>query len=141
MAGSQLSDITVHTKLKLSALWASTMFCYIYCDYFELYVPGKLDGMLQGEMGPLGPVTQGVLIGTSILMAIPSLMVFLSVALPARSNRVLNIVFGVFFTLVMALLTYTSDWYFYKFFAAIETVLTASVVWYAWKWPKAESAV
>ena len=40
--------------MKLSALWASTMFCYIYCDYFELYVPGKLDGMLQGKIGPLG---------------------------------------------------------------------------------------
>ncbi len=137
---SQLSDRTIHTKLKLSALWASTMFCYIYCDYFELYVPGKLAGMLQGEMGPLGAVTQGVLVGTSTLMAIPSLMVFLSVALPARYNRILNIVFGVFFTLVMALVTYAAGWYFYKFFAAIETVLTALVVWYAWRWPKAESA-
>ena len=138
---SQLSDLTIHTKLKLSGLWASTMFCYIYCDYFELYVPGKLDSMLQGEMGPLGAVTQEVLMGTSILMAIPSLMVFLSVALPARYNRILNIVFGAFFTLLLALTTYTAGWYFYKFFAAIETVLTALVVWYAWKWPKAESAV
>ncbi len=141
VAVSQLSDLTIHTKLKLSALWASTMFCYIYCDYFELYVPGKLESMLQGEMGPLGAVTQEVLMGTSILMAIPSLMVFLSVALPARYNKILNIVFGAFFTLLMALLTYMAGWYFYKFFAAIETVLTALVVWYAWKWPKADSAV
>ena len=125
---SQLSDLTIHTKLKLSALWASTMFCYIYCDYFELYVPGKLESMLQGEMGALGAVTQEVLMGTSILMAIPSLMVFLSVALPARYNKILNIVFGTFFTLLMALLTYIVGWYFYKFFAAIETVLTALVV-------------
>ena len=69
---SQLSDLTIHTKLKLSALWASTMFCYIYCDYFQLYVPGKLKSMLQGEMEPLGAVTQEILMGTSILMAIPS---------------------------------------------------------------------
>ena len=137
---TQLADSPIHTRLKLSALWASTMFCYIYCDYFELYTPGKLEGMTQGEMGPLGSVTQGVLMGTSLLMAIPSLMVFLSVALPARFSKYLNIVFGVFFTLLMAMLTYSSGWYFYKLFAAIETVLTALVVWYAWKWPEVESA-
>ena len=128
-------NFQIPTELKLSALWASTMFCYLYCDYFELYTPGKLESMLQGDMGPLGSVTQGVLIGVSVMMAIPSLMVFLSVALPARYNRPLNIVVGAFFTLLMALLTYSSEWYFYKFFAGIETVLTALVVWYAWRWP------
>ncbi len=138
---SQLSDLTIHTKLKLSALWASTMSCYIYCDYFELYIPGKLESMLRGEMGPLGTVTQGVLMGTSILMAIPSLMIFLSVALPARYNKILNIVIGALFTLLLAFFVYAAGWYFYRFFAAIETVLTALVVWYAWRWPKAESAV
>ena len=138
---SQLSDLKIHTKLRLSALWASTMFCYIYCDYFELYTPGKLESMLQGNMGPLGSVTQGVLMGTSILMAVPSLMVFLSIALPARTNRILNIIVGIFFTLLMALMAYTVDWYFYKFFAAIETTLTALVVWYTWNWPRNESTV
>ena len=136
-----LSDLPVPTKLKLSALWASTMFCYIYCDYFELYTPRKLEGILQGTMGPLGAVTQESLMGTSILMAIPSLMVFLSVALPARYNKILNIVFGAIFTLLMALLTYAAGWYFYRFFALIETVLTALVVWYAWKWPRVEGIV
>ena len=135
---SELSDFTVHTKVKLSALWASTMFCYIYCDYFELYVPGKLEGMLQGRIAPLGAVTQGTLMATSIMMAIASLMVFLSVALRARPNRSLNIVFGAFFTLLMTMFTFAADWYFYKLFAAIEAVLTALVVWYAWNWPKAD---
>jgi hypothetical protein len=137
---NQLINSPIPTKLKLSALWASTMFCYIYCDYFELYTPGKLESMLQGDMEPLGSVTQGVLMGLSVVMAVPSLMVFLSVALPARYNKVLNIVVGAFFTLLMALLTYSAGWYFYKFFAGIETVLTALVVRYAWRWPKAVSA-
>jgi hypothetical protein len=137
---SQLSDVPIDIKVKLAALWAATMLCYIYCDYFELYMPGKLDAMMKGRLGPFD-VTQGVLIGTSIMMAVPSLMVFLSVALRARSNRMLNIVVGIFFTLLMALLTVAADWYFYKLFAAIETTLTALVVWYAWTWPKAESVV
>ncbi|MEP6907903.1 MAG: DUF6326 family protein [Pseudoxanthomonas sp.] len=126
----------IHTRLKLSTLWASTMFCYIYCDYFELYTPGKLAGMTEGRMAPLGMATQGILMGTSVLMAIPSLMIFLSVALPARFCKVSNITAGLFFTLLMGMLTYSADWYFYKFFAGIETVLTALVGWYAWTWPK-----
>ncbi|MCH9829131.1 MAG: hypothetical protein K0U79_15490 [Gammaproteobacteria bacterium] len=138
---NQLIDSPIPTKLKLSALWASTMFCYIYCDYFELYTPEKLESMLQGNLGPLGSVSQGLLMGLSVMMAVPSLMVFLSVALPARYNKLLNIVFGAFFTLLMALLAYLAEWYFYKFFAAIEAVLSALVVWHAWKWPKAENAV
>ena len=65
------------------------MFCYIYGDYFGLYKPGALQGILKGEMGPLGPTTQGILLGTSVLMAIPSLMVFLSLVLsPSESPLV-----------------------------------------------------
>jgi hypothetical protein len=125
---SQLTDFKLHTKLKLSLLWASTVFCYLYCDYFELYVPGKLDGMLQGN-GLFGTVTQGALVATSVLLAIPSVLVFLSSALNPRTSQVLNVTFGVIYTLLMALLAFQADWYFYKFFATLETLLTALVVW------------
>src|SRR5690606_668459 len=77
MASTALDDMKVHVKLKLSALWAALMFCYVYGDYFGLYVPGKLKGMLEGD-GPIGPVSQGTLVATSILLALPGLMVFLS---------------------------------------------------------------
>jgi len=138
---SQLSDYKVDIKLRLGALWTSTMFCYIYCDYFELYRPGKLESMLRGVMGPGWQITQELLLATSLLMAIPSLMIFLSVALPARRNRILNIIVGSFFTILLALLTFSADWLFYRFFAGIEAVLSALVVWNAWKWPKIEGAV
>ena len=137
---TQVIDMPIATKLKLSALWASTMFCYLYCDYFELYTPGKLESMLQGDMGPLGTIDQGLLFWLSVMMAVPSVMVALSAMLAARYNKILNIVVGTLFTLLMALLTYASEWYFYKFFAGIETVLTALVVWHAWRWPRFASA-
>jgi hypothetical protein len=34
-------DIKVNIKIKLSALWTSVTLCYLYGDYFELYVPKK----------------------------------------------------------------------------------------------------
>lgn len=64
MGKGELDDRRIPVRLKLSLLWSSLMFCYIYGDYFGLYQPGKLQQMIDGQMGPLGPTTQGVLLGT-----------------------------------------------------------------------------
>ncbi len=128
-----LDDMRVPVRLKLSALWCSVMFCYIYGDYFELYQPGKLTGMISGKLA-LGAVSQGVLIGMAAVMAVPSLMVFLSLVLPPRMNRWTNIVLGVIYTVIM-ILAIRGSWYFYIFFGLIEIALTVSIVWYAWNWP------
>jgi hypothetical protein len=130
-----LVDTKIDVKIKLSALWAAVMFCYIYGDYFGLWQPGMLQDLLQGRTKPLGPTTQGVLLGTSILMAIPSVMVFLSLVLKPALNRWVNIVLGIVYTLIM-LVTMPGAWAFYIFFGMVEVVLTVSIVWYAWTWPK-----
>lgn len=91
MSSAVLDDFKVHVKFKLSALWAALMFCYIYGDYFGLYVPGQLKGMLAAA-GPFGAVSQSSLVITSILLAIPGIMVFLSLVLAPRLNRWLNII-------------------------------------------------
>ena len=134
-AGSALDDIKVHVKLKISALWASAMFCYVYGDIFWLYKPGKLQEMLEGKMAPFGPVTQGVLLGTSVSMAIPAVMVFLSLALKANLNRRVNIIVGVLYSLFV-LITMPGAWAFYLFFGSVDILLTALIVWYAWTWPE-----
>jgi len=126
----------IDVRIRISALWASVMFCYIYADYFGLYVPGALQKMLQGKMPPLGAVTQGVLVGTSAMMAIPSVMIFLSVALKPNVNRWLNIIFGSLFTVIILITMW--GWTFYVFYGVIEITLTSLVVWYAWNWPKQE---
>ena len=130
-----LDDAPVPVRIKLAALWTSVMSCYIYCDYFELYIPGKLQSMLDGRMGPLGLVTQGVLVGTAVMMVIPSVMVFLSVALPARASRGLNIVFGLLYSVIM-MFVIRGTWTFYRLFGVVEIALTLLVVWYAWRWPR-----
>ena len=130
-----LEDVRIDVKIKLAALWTSVMFLYIYADWFGLFVPGALQNMLAGKMAPLGPVTQTMLLGTSLMMAIPSVMIFLSVALPARINRVLNLIFGAIYTLII-LMTMWGGWQFYVFYGVIEVALTLLVVRYAWKWPR-----
>ena len=127
-------DITVPVRFKLFALWVSVLFFYVYGDYFELYQPGKLQQMLAGRM-PLGAISQGVLLGMSAVMVIPSLMPFLSLILPAGVKRWANIVFGTLYTVTM-ILAIRGGWHFYVFFGVIEIILTLLIVFYAWTWPK-----
>jgi hypothetical protein len=132
-------DARVNVKMKLSALWVTVMFCYIYADILGLYDKWLLGEILKGNMGPLGPITQELKLGVAILMSIPALMVFLSIVLKPKINRWANIISGslltivIFLTLVMAFTT--EPWAYYVYFASIEIPITLFIVWSAWKWP------
>ena len=130
-----LEDLKVNVRLRLSALWASVMFLYIYADYFGLHVPGALRSMLDGQMRPLGPTTQGALLGAPLMLAIPSIMIFLSVALMPVWARWLNLIFGALYTLIILITMW--GWAFSTVYGIVEITLTSLVVWYAWKWPRA----
>lgn len=123
------------TRLKLSALWASLMFCYVYGDYFGMYVPGKVMEMNAGEMA-FGPVTPVKLAIVALMMAAPALMVALSVLLPAPFVRWLGIVLGLAYTAIMALTMIGGAPLFYLVLGAIEIVLSLAVVLTAARWPR-----
>jgi uncharacterized protein DUF6326 len=129
-----LEDFKVPVRLKLFALWSSVMFFYIYGDYFELYQPGQLQAMISGRT-PLGLTSQGVLLGMSAIMIIPSLLPFLSLILPAALSRWVNIGSRTLYTAIM-ILVIRGGWRYYVLFGLIEITLTGLIVWYAWTWPK-----
>ncbi|NML21421.1 hypothetical protein HHL16_11080 [Pseudoflavitalea sp. G-6-1-2] len=131
-----LQDFTVNVKIKLAGLWASLMFCYIYGDYFELYVPGKTEGLVNGKNLLDSPAK---LFAATLLLTIPSLMICLSLLLKPRVNRMLNIVWGAFYAALMLLIAVTSfsEWrLFYVFLALTETILAITILVTAVKWPK-----
>ncbi|HEX7816552.1 DUF6326 family protein [Dyella sp.] len=134
-----LHDAPVPIRLKLAALWTSLMFCYIYGDYFDLFRPGNLQDMLAGNMGPLGPVTQNILLGTTVLLAIPAVMIFLCVSLPATWNRWVNMLLGVLYAMVMAV-SMPGSWHFYQLLGVIEIVISLLITGYAFRWPRASIA-
>ena len=131
-----LENPKVNIKIKLAALWASVTFCYLYGDYFELYTPDKVNSLITGDNNLNSPT---ILLLASIILAIPSVMVAASIFLKPKINRILNILFGTLFTLMMVFIGIisTNEWYlFYVFLAFLESIITALIVWYAWKWPK-----
>jgi len=136
---SQLTDYTINIKLKLSAIWGSVMSLYIYCDYFDLYTPNKLESMINGT-SLFGTLSQGILLGLSSILLVTSLMICLCILLPAKINRIINIVVGVIMTVMLALIVFASGWYFYQMYAAVESALTLYIAYLAWNWPKEEGS-
>ena len=123
------------TNMKLALLWASLMFLYIYNDYFSLYVPGTIDSMAKGSLGPMGHATDGVLIGLAIMLALPSLLIFLSAGLPSEISRWLNVALGLAYTAI-EILTVVGSPLFYKIVVSAEILLTLMIVFYALRWPR-----
>lgn len=139
MANTALDELKVNTRVKLVALWCAVMFCYVYGDYFALYIPNEAQKLVSGDTLLNNPFK---VLAASVLMAFPPLVIVMSVMASARVARTLNIVFGFVFTAIMVLVAATSidpDWAAYVFYALLESIITVVIIWQAWNWPKASS--
>ncbi len=133
-----LEDIKVSLNMKLATLWASFMFLYIYVDHFALYMPHKVEHILKGRVFVLD-ITQGFLLAALASVTIPALMIFLSVALPAKVNRRMNIIIATVY-IPYTLFNLTGEtWMHMVLGAVIEVVLLCLIIRYAWKWPRMET--
>jgi hypothetical protein len=132
-----LEDIKVNVKLKLAMLWTSFMFLYIYVDLFHLYMPGKIADIMKGRVFVFD-ITQGFLMAVLVSMTIPTLMIFFSVALPAKVNRWANIIVAVVYIPYMLFNLAGEAWIHMVFAAVVEVVLLGLIIRYAWKWPGIE---
>jgi hypothetical protein len=133
---NKLENFKINVKIKLVVLWASVMFCYIYEDYFELYVPKRIERIISGESLLNTPMK---LFAASFVLIIPALMIFLSILLQPKLNRFFNLIFGAFYTALMLwiAINYSDKWLrFAMVFAIVESIITSIIVWYAWKWPR-----
>ena len=135
---TELEEIKVSLKLKLAMLWTSFMFLYIYVDYFHLYMPGSIEGILAGKVFTFD-ISSAFLLIAMLGVAIPVLMIFLSVSLPAKANRWTNIIVATIFIPYMLFNLTGVAWLHMYFAAALEVILLCLIIGYAWKWPKQES--
>ena len=132
---NELEDIKVSLKLKLSMLWTSLMFLIIYLDYFHLYMPRKIEDILKGRVFVFD-ISQGFLLSALTLVTIPTLMIFLSVALPAKVNRWANIVIAAVNIPFILFNLAGEAWIHMMFGAVVEVVILCLIIHYAWKWPR-----
>jgi Family of unknown function (DUF6326) len=130
-----LEDIKISIKLKLASLWASLMFLIIYIDYFHLYMPNMVDDLQKGRVFVFD-ITQGFLLAALASVTIPALMIYLSVALPAKVNRWTNIIIATVYIPFMLFNLVGTAWMHMVFGAVVEVVLLCLIIFYAWKWPR-----
>ena len=135
-----LHDPPVPVRAKLAAAWASFMFFYIYVDYLHLYKPGVINDILAGVVFEFD-ISQAFVVVSLMLVGIPSLMILLSMTLPARANRTLNLVVASLYIPVSVFNVVGESWiYFYGLGVVLEVIILAYILRSAWLWPRASSA-
>ena len=128
-------DFKINVKLKISALWVAVMFCYVYGDYIQIYVPGILADAMAVKVTA---ETQLEFFAVALLMAMPSVMIFFTLVVQPKINRWLNIILSTLYIVILIATNLTETWVFYLFLTTIEVLISLAIIWYAWKWPKAE---
>jgi hypothetical protein len=123
-------------QAKLAAAWTSVMFLYAYVDIIAFFKPGVIDDILAGKVFVFD-VSQTLLTTFLALMAIPIFMVVLSMTLPARANRITNLIVASVQVPYAAFNVVGESWtYFYGLGVVLEVILLALILRYAWTWPR-----
>ena len=136
---SPLEDLRIPVQAKLAAAWTSFMFLYIYVDYFALYKPGMIGKVLVGVVFEFD-ISQTLLTAFLTSVAIPILMVMLSMTLPARANRTINLIVASLYVPVSMFNAVGESWtYFYGLSIGLEVLLLAFILRSAWTWPRTSS--
>jgi len=134
-----LEDRQIPVQAKLAAAWTSFMFLYIYVDYLALYKPGVIDDILAGIVWEFD-ISQTLLTAFLTSVAIPILMVMLSMTLPARANRTINLVVASLYVPYSMFNAVGESWtYFYGLSIGLEVLLLAFILRSAWTWPRTSS--
>lgn len=126
-------DKNFEIRIKLSSIWASFMFLYIYVDYFALYMPGKLEGILEGKVFVF-EITPLFLLATLVSVSIPALMIFLSIVLPFKLNAWVNIIIAALYIPYTLFNLAGEAWLHMVFGAVVEVALLSIIIIAAWKW-------
>jgi hypothetical protein len=134
-SGPVLEELRIPTQVKLAGLWAAVMFMYVYVDIFGFFRPGIISDILAGRVYVFD-ITQTWLVSSLVLMTLPSLMVYLSLVMPARANRYANIGLAAVYMIIILGLAAGESWAYYVIGSVVEAVLLAQVVWTAWRWPR-----
>jgi len=121
-------------QITISALWVAVMLSSLMGDVLRFYEPGIIKQIIAGEVEGMQQTHRGLLVSATF-MAIPIVMVVLSMTLNYNANRWANIIFSIFFfgfTLIWLLVKHPPA---YKILlGSVGLVCNALIVWYAYMW-------
>jgi hypothetical protein len=100
-------------------------------------MPGKIADIGQGKVFVFD-ITQGFLLIALGLIGLPALMIFLSVALPAKVNRLVNMIIAVVNIPFILFNLAGEAWLHMVVGALVQLVLLCIIIYYSWKWKRIE---
>ena len=124
-----MTELWKDVQIILSGLWVALMLSYLLGDVLRIFAGDFKAGQMEGKK-----MSQKMLLGMAVLMLVPIVMVFLSLALANPVNQWVNIVAAIFlfgFNLI-GLPTYPSA--YDKFLIVVGLVFNGLTIWYAWTW-------
>lgn len=120
----------MNTKTKLSTLWVVVLFNMLFADIFSIMVELTEGGILDvpGDVKTIMAVA-------AVMTNVPILMIYFSKSLPYKSNRIANIVAGIFtITYVIGGGSLVPH---YVVIGGIEVIFLLIIVTMALRWEKA----
>ena len=132
---TEYRDYWINPRLKIASLWAAMLFVFVCVDLFSLYRSDVRDDIEAGKIATF-TIGQGYLLGVLVYVALPSLMVFLSLVLPVKVTRMTNIVLAALYAITIAG-SAVGEWNYFILGSLIEAALLVAIAYYAWTWPKA----
>ena len=131
-----LEDQAIPVRAKLAAAWTSFMFLYAYVDILNFYTPGTIDDILHGKVFEFD-LSQTFSTTVLAFLSVPIFMVVLSAILPARANRITNLVVALLYVPFTVFNLAGGDYlYFTGLGVVLELTLLAFIVRSAWTWPR-----
>jgi hypothetical protein len=117
------------TRIILSGIWVSLMLIYLLGDVIRIFAGDFTAGVMDGSEIP-----SNMWIVAAAMMLIPILMVFLTLVLGYRVDRILNIGVATIF-LIFNLYGFPGYPGLYdKFLLGVSFIFNLMTIWYAWNW-------
>jgi hypothetical protein len=98
-------------------------------------MPGSLSDMLSGKVFVF-EITQVFLLAALAMVALPALMIFFSLTLPAQLNRWANIVVACINIPLILFNLAGEAWVHMVVGAVIQVILLGIIIYISWKWPR-----
>ena len=137
-----LDNAPIPVQARLAAAWTSLMFLILYIDYFHLYQPGEIDDIRSGHIFAFD--ISGTLMSIFfVIIAIPTLMILLSVTLPSCANRATHLVAAALYIPICVFNAAGATWDYAIYYAltiGVEVLIMAFILRSAWTWPRIPTA-
>ena len=119
----------IDPRILLAITWIALMLIFLLGDVLRIFAGHFTPGEMAGQK-----IKPGMMLGISVLMLLPIMMVLLSVILPQEANRWTNIVLAGLWFLFNAIGIPSYEGAYDKFLLAVSLLVNVLTAWIAWNW-------